>query len=291
MTDYSTDGGYSSSASNGTPYVEFVPRTYQQQQQQRHDQHGLVQSVNNPYPSHPQQDYRATLPQPDLIPNPAYERPQETMYTATISQQQQQQQEQHSMNMQQQPPGSMIPPAPQSIHPAPTQDQRTESVAPALPQGASVNGQQQQQTQQQPYQRIARFVGPPPVALACTECRARHLKCDAGVPACNRCQTDGRDCSYVKSRRGWKGTRRKKAAAAAAAAAAREEGEEMEETKPGTEVGNPSDAISISGKFFRFLFLYPRPIILSFILFFYSIAISFSLLRAIFSFFLCSVSL
>ncbi|KAI5796685.1 hypothetical protein FPQ18DRAFT_255787 [Pyronema domesticum] len=62
----------------------------------------------------------------------------------------------------------------------------------------------------QQYQRIARFVGPPPVALACTECRSRHLKCDAGTPQCSRCLADKRDCTYVKSRRGWKGTRRKK---------------------------------------------------------------------------------
>jgi len=64
--------------------------------------------------------------------------------------------------------------------------------------------------QQQQYQRIARFVGPPPVALACTECRSRHLKCDAGTPQCSRCVVDKRECNYVKSRRGWKGTRRKK---------------------------------------------------------------------------------
>jgi hypothetical protein len=65
----------------------------------------------------------------------------------------------------------------------------------------------------QTYQRIARFVGPPPVALACTECRSRHLKCDAGTPVCSRCLADKRECNYVKSRRGWKGTRRKKVAA------------------------------------------------------------------------------
>lgn len=71
----------------------------------------------------------------------------------------------------------------------------------------------------QTYQRIARFVGPPPVALACTECRSRHLKCDAGSPSCSRCLADKRDCNYIKSRRGWKGTRRKKTATDGAAAA------------------------------------------------------------------------
>ena len=60
-----------------------------------------------------------------------------------------------------------------------------------------------------PYLRVARFVGPPPVPLACTECRSRHLKCDAGTPSCGRCVTDARECTYVKSRRGWKGSRRR----------------------------------------------------------------------------------
>ena len=69
----------------------------------------------------------------------------------------------------------------------------------------------QQTTGNAPYLRVARFVGPPPVPLACTECRSRHLKCDAGTPSCGRCVTDGRDCIYVKSRRGWKGSRRRAA--------------------------------------------------------------------------------
>lgn len=49
----------------------------------------------------------------------------------------------------------------------------------------------------------------PPVPLACTECRLRHLKCDAGTPTCGRCRAEGRSCCYVKSRRGWKGRKRK----------------------------------------------------------------------------------
>lgn len=223
VMSYSPGGGYCSTGNgNDNGYVEFVPRTYQH--------HGLVSAVNNPYPSHPQQEYRTTIP-PALVPNPTYERSEE-MYAASVPQQQH--------DMQQQSPGSM---APQAIHPAPTQDQRTASVVPTLP--GPEEGPQQAQ-----YQRIARFVGPPPVALACTECRARHLKCDAGVPSCNRCQTDGRECSYVKSRRGWKGTRRKKAAAAAAA---KGEEEEEEKARPGTEVGNPSEmkdvTSPIAGKF------------------------------------------
>ncbi|KAF3119542.1 hypothetical protein TWF703_003296 [Orbilia oligospora] len=77
-------------------------------------------------------------------------------------------------------------------------------ASPPPPQSGNTGGQ--------PYLRVARFVGPPPVPLACTECRSRHLKCDAGTPSCSRCVTDTRDCVYVKSRRGWKGSRRRTSA-------------------------------------------------------------------------------
>lgn len=45
------------------------------------------------------------------------------------------------------------------------------------------------------------------IALACTACRSRHLKCDGQQP-CSRCSDDGAQCNYVKSRRGYKGPRR-----------------------------------------------------------------------------------
>ncbi|KAF2808367.1 uncharacterized protein BDZ99DRAFT_419412 [Mytilinidion resinicola] len=48
------------------------------------------------------------------------------------------------------------------------------------------------------------------VPVACVACRSRHLKCDGGV-RCTRCRADGVECSYVKSRRGWKGKRKLKA--------------------------------------------------------------------------------
>lgn len=47
------------------------------------------------------------------------------------------------------------------------------------------------------------------VAVACVQCRSRHLKCDGGVQ-CSRCKTDGVECTYIKSRRGWKGKRKPK---------------------------------------------------------------------------------
>ncbi|KAF2177705.1 hypothetical protein K469DRAFT_602358 [Zopfia rhizophila CBS 207.26] len=47
------------------------------------------------------------------------------------------------------------------------------------------------------------------VAVACVPCRSRHLKCDGGV-RCSRCKADGVECSYIKSRRGWKGKRKNK---------------------------------------------------------------------------------
>lgn len=46
------------------------------------------------------------------------------------------------------------------------------------------------------------------VAVACVPCRSRHLKCDGGV-RCSRCRADGVECTYIKSRRGWKGKRKK----------------------------------------------------------------------------------
>ncbi|KAI1492769.1 hypothetical protein F5X96DRAFT_690549 [Biscogniauxia mediterranea] len=40
------------------------------------------------------------------------------------------------------------------------------------------------------------------VSLACVQCRSKHVKCDATLPACNRCQLDKKPCYYAKSRRG-----------------------------------------------------------------------------------------
>lgn len=55
------------------------------------------------------------------------------------------------------------------------------------------------------------------VAVACVPCRSRHLKCDGGV-RCTRCRTDNVECTYIKSRRGWKGKRKTKDDAGATAA-------------------------------------------------------------------------
>ncbi|KAF2003847.1 hypothetical protein P154DRAFT_72807 [Amniculicola lignicola CBS 123094] len=40
------------------------------------------------------------------------------------------------------------------------------------------------------------------VALACIQCRSRKVRCDATQPGCTRCQVDGKQCEYQKSRRG-----------------------------------------------------------------------------------------
>ncbi|KAF2707329.1 hypothetical protein K504DRAFT_458763 [Pleomassaria siparia CBS 279.74] len=40
------------------------------------------------------------------------------------------------------------------------------------------------------------------VALACIQCRSRHVKCDATQPICTRCKREGKECNYQKSRRG-----------------------------------------------------------------------------------------
>ncbi|KAJ4244737.1 hypothetical protein NW762_014312 [Fusarium torreyae] len=43
-----------------------------------------------------------------------------------------------------------------------------------------------------------------PSALACTECRQRHVKCDAKSPRCLRCEAQGLRCHYKPSQRGLK---------------------------------------------------------------------------------------
>jgi hypothetical protein len=48
----------------------------------------------------------------------------------------------------------------------------------------------------------------PPVKNACLACRAKKARCDGGQPICRQCHTKGRECQYVKSRRG--GARKKK---------------------------------------------------------------------------------
>ncbi|KAI1501199.1 hypothetical protein F5X99DRAFT_418711 [Biscogniauxia marginata] len=40
------------------------------------------------------------------------------------------------------------------------------------------------------------------VSLACVQCRSKHVKCDATLPACNRCRLEEKPCFYAKSRRG-----------------------------------------------------------------------------------------
>ncbi|KAH7348563.1 hypothetical protein BKA65DRAFT_584300 [Rhexocercosporidium sp. MPI-PUGE-AT-0058] len=42
------------------------------------------------------------------------------------------------------------------------------------------------------------------VSSACIPCRSKHVKCD-GLQPCSRCTTQGLQCIYLKSRRGYKG--------------------------------------------------------------------------------------
>ena len=48
----------------------------------------------------------------------------------------------------------------------------------------------------------------PPSSLACIACREKHLKCDAKMPVCKRCQDTGSDCIYKQSKRGFKRRRK-----------------------------------------------------------------------------------
>jgi len=95
----------------------------------------------------------------------------------------------------------------------------------------------------------------PPVPLACTECRLRHLKCDAGVPTCGRCRAEGRSCCYVKSRRGWKGRKRK--GSTATSAGGMTSGTEASETGKG-ESGGEGDYVGKSEFFVCTPQQYPR---------------------------------
>ncbi|KAF2722768.1 hypothetical protein K431DRAFT_38931 [Polychaeton citri CBS 116435] len=49
-----------------------------------------------------------------------------------------------------------------------------------------------------------------PAAVACIECRKKHLKCDAVTPVCSRCSFHGRICTYAPSQRGIAGRGRKR---------------------------------------------------------------------------------
>ena len=220
-TDYSTDG-YSSATSSS--YLESV--SYQPQVQR-------VAPATQPYEFHPSPFI--------LTPGAAYGRP-DTMYAAA-PELQQQSIHHPDQQLQQQPT------------PTPTTSIALPEIAPSTsaPDQYMVDRNEQQPQQSSSYQRIARFAGAPPVALACTECRARHLKCNAGVPACSRCLADRRECAYIKSRRGWKGTKRKKAAAAAAAAAAEKECTALPIAGPSTNNNNaiPTGEVSLpSMRFF-----------------------------------------
>ena len=44
-----------------------------------------------------------------------------------------------------------------------------------------------------------------PLALACRQCRSKHLKCDGLTPVCSRCSRQCIDCGYTPSRRGLRG--------------------------------------------------------------------------------------
>jgi Fungal Zn(2)-Cys(6) binuclear cluster domain/Fungal specific transcription factor domain len=48
----------------------------------------------------------------------------------------------------------------------------------------------------------------PPSLLACIACRKKHLKCDAQMPVCSRCENKSIECVWTQSRRGYKGPRR-----------------------------------------------------------------------------------
>ena len=48
----------------------------------------------------------------------------------------------------------------------------------------------------------------PPSLLACIACRRQHLKCNAQMPVCSRCQRKNIECVYTQSKRGFRGLRK-----------------------------------------------------------------------------------
>lgn len=228
----SATDGYSSATSSG--YVEYVPSGYHQGHVQ---QHGGMAPAQQPYVTHHQQQFHS----PPQVHQPGAATYEHTdVYATGIPPQLQHPQQISQQQHHQQSPTSMNAPVPQAL-PVDAAPDHSHSSGAAGPEHQHQHQHQKQQNSGQQYQRIARFVGPPPVANACTECRARHLKCDAGVPSCGRCLADRRECSYVKSRRGWKGSRRQKVAAAAAAAAAEKEKNQSDD-------GSDTNGKSNSGK-------------------------------------------
>ncbi|KAG0636954.1 hypothetical protein HOY80DRAFT_1003086 [Tuber brumale] len=234
-TSGSATDGYSSATSSG--YVDYRSAGYHQGHVQQHE--GMP-PVQQQYVTHHQQPL-SSPPQPHQTGTAPYEHTD--IYAAGMPPQLQHHQQIQQHQNHQISPTSMNTPIPQTL-PSDVVPGHGHSNGVAGPENQQQQQQQKQQNSGQQYQRIARFVGPPPVANACTECRARHLKCDAGIPSCGRCLADRRECSYVKSRRGWKGSRRQKVAAAAAAAAAEKEKNPSDD---GSDTGGQSSSARFGG--------------------------------------------
>ncbi|KAH6665093.1 hypothetical protein B0J14DRAFT_660776 [Halenospora varia] len=66
---------------------------------------------------------------------------------------------------------------------------------------------------------------------ACVSCRSKHLKCD-GLPTCSRCQSEGLECRYVKSRRGHRTIGKESQLAAATHFTSRSNDYELPSTEP-----------------------------------------------------------
>lgn len=57
------------------------------------------------------------------------------------------------------------------------------------------------------------------VSIACTECRNQHLRCDAGMPVCSRCQQSNKNCIYKSLRNRPRNSRQGRGQQAGAASA------------------------------------------------------------------------
>ncbi|KAK8008649.1 hypothetical protein PG991_011200 [Apiospora marii] len=87
------------------------------------------------------------------------------------------------------------------------------------------------------------------VSLACVQCRSKHMKCDATLPACKRCANEGKPCFYAKSRRGIRDQKKRSLISDKPAVIPTVESAELETQATNVPIANPirdvEDGISV----------------------------------------------
>ena len=81
----------------------------------------------------------------------------------------------------------------------------------------------------------------PAVQLACLACRERHVKCDGVQPTCSRCRAARQDCQYIRSRRGYRPTKKKESVAENEKATVQNSTIDVQDLGHGEAFGDPND--------------------------------------------------